>query len=66
MTPFNYSAGNPAGYRISGKTDLPANSVSGATLRCMNMFIPVVETFSSTFTVSLVWSLSYDIKVNIG
>ena len=46
-TPFNYSAGypagQPAGYRISGKTDwpdirqnrlagYPANSVSGATL----------------------------------
>ena len=29
MTPFNYSGGYPAGYRISGKTDWP-DSVSGA------------------------------------
>ena len=40
VTPFNYSARYPAGYRIAGQTGYPvkqkagypANSVSGATL----------------------------------
>ena len=40
VTPFNYSARYPAGYRISGQTGYPANSVSGATLVCSEIRIP--------------------------